>query len=157
MNYRQKLNKEILEYYKKYPWRKTFSVIKQRCTNPNNKSFKHYGAKGIKCRIYGWQLKKLWFRDKAYLMNKPNISRKNHDKDYTYNNCEYIEKSENSAERNTRVSSKPILQYDLQGNFIREWKSRLSAQKELQINNIWHCLNGIYKQSGGFIWRYKNE
>jgi len=42
-------------------------------------------------------LKVLYLRDQAYNMNKPSISRKDHDKDYTIDNCEYMEFSEHMS------------------------------------------------------------
>ncbi len=53
-------------------------------------------------------------------------------------------------------SSNPVLQYDLEGNFIKEWKS---AEDLLQYgynpNLIRTCCRGKQKQSKGFIWKYK--
>lgn len=51
----------------------------------------------------------------------------------------------------------PILQYDKNNNFIREWDSIKSAREELKISNISNCLSGKYKTSGGFIWKYKDD
>lgn len=31
------------EYYKKYPWKRTLVIIKQRCENPNAISYPYYG------------------------------------------------------------------------------------------------------------------
>jgi group I intron endonuclease len=52
---------------------------------------------------------------------------------------------------------KPILQYNLQGNFIKEWVSGSEIQKTLNIShgNIVKCCRGLKKQIGGFIWKYK--
>lgn len=52
---------------------------------------------------------------------------------------------------------KPILQYDIQGNFIKEWDSGSKIQKELNIShgNIVKCCKGLKKQIGGFVWHYK--
>lgn len=50
---------------------------------------------------------------------------------------------------------KTILQYDLNGIFIREWKSNKDIIKELKIYHALHCCKGLYTQSGGFIWKYK--
>ena len=52
---------------------------------------------------------------------------------------------------------KPILQYDLQGNFIKEWDSGSQIQKTLNIphGNIVKCCKGLKKQIGSFIWKYK--
>jgi hypothetical protein len=54
-------------------------------------------------------------------------------------------------------NSKPIFQYDLQDNFIKEWKSSKEASKALNIydSNINCCLKGKYKYSGGYKWKYK--
>jgi hypothetical protein len=50
-----------------------------------------------------------------------------------------------------------INQYDLKGNFIKEWDSPTIASKNLIINrnNIYNALNGHSKSSGGFVWKYK--
>lgn len=52
---------------------------------------------------------------------------------------------------------KPILQYDLQGNFIKEWESYTFASRELKIHpeGIGNCARGKIKTSGGYIWKYK--
>lgn len=52
---------------------------------------------------------------------------------------------------------KAILQYDLDGNFIKEWDSGKRAGLELGISkgNIANVLKGRLKTSGGFIWKYK--
>lgn len=58
------------------------------------------------------------------------------------------------------TSSKPILQYDLQGNFIREWFGASFAADELfgkrrTSMSIRLCADGKAKHSKGFIWRWK--
>ena len=40
-------------------------------------------------------LRYLWFRDKAYLMKRPSIDRRDSKGDYTLKNCGYLELSEN--------------------------------------------------------------
>jgi hypothetical protein len=54
---------------------------------------------------------------------------------------------------------KKIIQYDLSGDFIKEWPSIISASKELNIgsNNISMCCSGKYKTCGGYIWKYKKS
>ena len=60
--------------------------------------------------------------------------------------------------------SKPVLQFDLDGNFIREYKSTVEAGKVtgVSIGNISSVCTakrfwwkGIRRQAGGFIWKYK--
>lgn len=51
-----------------------------------------------------------------------------------------------------------ILQYDLHGNFIREWDGVIDATKAVgkHSTNIVRCCQGKFKQAYGFIWRYKH-
>lgn len=54
---------------------------------------------------------------------------------------------------------KPLLQYDLNMNFIQEWPSAVDAAKFLHLHpaTINGCCppNSRYKTAGGFIWYYK--
>lgn len=56
---------------------------------------------------------------------------------------------------------KKILQYDKQGNFIKEWKSAKEVEDILNIKseNISSvCLKKkSYHTAGGFVWRFKYE
>lgn len=54
-------------------------------------------------------------------------------------------------------NSKPIIQLDLEGNFIAEWDSEASVERKLGISTgcIRHVLKGRCKQTHGFIFRYK--
>lgn len=61
----------------------------------------------------------------------------------------------------TRASKckKPIIQYNLDGEFIREWESATDAASFYNINkvNITKCCLGKNKTSNGYIWKYKEE
>lgn len=61
-----------------------------------------------------------------------------------------------SAEK-LRRGAKPILQYDMDGNFIAEYISCHEASEKTGVcrDLIGKCCRGIYKQGRGFIWRYK--
>jgi hypothetical protein len=52
-------------------------------------------------------------------------------------------------------TSKSIIQYDLQNNFIKEWPSIAEAKRWLKSGDIQACVNGKQKQAGGFIWKFK--
>lgn len=53
----------------------------------------------------------------------------------------------------------PIQQFDLQGNFIKEWESIASAAKTLKISggNINMCLSGKKDKTNGFKWKNINK
>ncbi len=58
-------------------------------------------------------------------------------------------------------SNKVVLQYDLNGNFIKEYPSQCKAANELGHPNshgdIGKCCNGILKTCLGYVWKYKNK
>lgn len=53
----------------------------------------------------------------------------------------------------------PILQYNLDNAFIKEWRSATEAAEELHLTraNIVACLNGRRNRCGNFLWKYKIE
>jgi hypothetical protein len=56
-------------------------------------------------------------------------------------------------------NSKSVLQYDLNGNFIKKYKSVREASKLTKIkrSNIESCGQGRNKSTGGFMWKYENQ
>ena len=50
-----------------------------------------------------------------------------------------------------------VLQFSLDGKFIKEWVSGREAQRELKIFDIHRVCNGYRKTAGGFIWKYKDK
>ena len=45
-------------------------------------------------------------------------------------------------------------QYDLDGNFIKEWHSTREARRELHIFGIDKCCRGVQRTAGGYKWKY---
>lgn len=60
-----------------------------------------------------------------------------------------------SAKGKSHNYKRPILQYDLEGNFIKEWKSYTEASRSLKIKTIGNALVKQQKSAGGFIWIHK--
>ena len=52
---------------------------------------------------------------------------------------------------------KPIIQYDMNYNFVKEWSSLHEVGREMNINivNVSACANGRKKSAYGFIWKFK--
>lgn len=55
--------------------------------------------------------------------------------------------------------SKPILQFDLDGNFVAEYDSVMTVERTLGFlnGNVVAAARGRYKQAYGYVWRYKFE
>lgn len=104
----------------------------------------------------------------AFIPNPENLLQVNHKDENKKNNCvdnlEWCTPQYNSCygTRLQRFSSnkkKKVFQFDLNGNFIREWKSAVDIEKEigLEKTNIRSCCRGEIRKAYGFIWRYANE
>jgi hypothetical protein len=86
-------------------------------------------------------------------------------KTFSKEHCHKI--SQNSKGKSKSSSSyiknknniKPIIQYDLMGNFIKEWTSASEAALfySRSPESIRHCCNNKCKTSNGFIWKNKNN
>ena len=53
-------------------------------------------------------------------------------------------------------TSKPVAQYDLHGNFIKQYPSVREASRQTKIEDkaIIQVAKGMYKQWNGFVWKY---
>lgn len=109
---------------------KTFKSMKQRCYNPSNKDYHHYGEKGV--RICDEWLKnpllfEQWALENGY-ENGLSIDRKNSDKDYCPENCRWITLEDNAKYK----SSTRLITVDGITKTGREWSRDLN----LGINTI---------------------
>lgn len=156
-NYRlenkEKIKQDRLKLKKEKPWYDSYFRAKQRCNNYNCKDYPWYGGKGILFLLTQKEYNILWLRDKAYDMQNPSIDRIDSNGHYTFENCRFIEQSLNSS----KDKRKPIVQYDLEGNFIREWESITNAAKETNQShsNIADCCKGKTKTAKGSVWKFK--
>lgn len=55
-------------------------------------------------------------------------------------------------------ASKPIIQYDKDSNFIKEWNCITDVERKMgySVSNISSCLRGKSNTAYGYIWKYKN-
>ena len=99
----------------------------------------------------------------AYIPNLDNLPQINHKDENRANNClqnlEWCDAKYNNnygthTERAANSHKKPILQYDLDGNFIREWSSATDVGREVK-GNICNCLKGRTKSAYDYKWIYK--
>lgn len=54
-------------------------------------------------------------------------------------------------------AAKPILQFDMNNNFIKSWDSVTQAANGVKraVCSIALCAQGLVKHSAGFKWKYK--
>ena len=76
--------------------------------------------------------------------------------------------SRRSKKQKNGKKAKPVIQYDLEGNFIKEWPSAREVKRVLGYSHIAEMASGKeikhqdghtyrIKQIGGFVWRYKEK
>ena len=103
----------------------------------------------------------------AFIDNPDNLPEVNHkDENKQNNSVENLEwcgskynmnYGEGAHKKSAENHKKPVYQYDLQGNFIKEWSSATDIHRVLGYSNsnIARCCRGVSKTSHGYIWRYK--
>jgi predicted DNA-binding protein YlxM (UPF0122 family) len=59
--------------------------------------------------------------------------------------------------KSDKLKGSEILQFTIEGKFLREYSSMIEAEKDLGIDHeaIYRCLDGLQKTAGDFQWRYK--
>ena len=68
-----------------------------------------------------------------------------------------LKNTKETIQKRIQSLNKPITQYDLNNNFIKDWESTKQAALSLGIDKsgITNVLKGKYKKSSNFIWKYK--
>lgn len=82
-------------------------------------------------------------------------------------NCNYgtrtdrilVSRGQKRKERHPNRVKKKIIQYDKDGNFIRNWECAKDVKNELGIDNgdIGKCCKGKKNTAGGYKWKYAED
>ena len=75
---------------------------------------------------------------------------------FQYSNNDNIKQIIKELKNNKKLNTKKVLQYDLEGNFIKEWDNSYQIQKSLGFlsGDIRFCCEGKQKTSKGYKWEY---
>ena len=132
---------------------KVWSYKRKKFLNPGNKDGYLFVNLCKNGKVKKYYIHKLVAQ--AYLPNPKNLPEVDHidnDKTHNYlNNLQWITHRDNVR----KSCNKPILQYTIEGEFVREWSSATDVGREVR-SNIWCCLNGKTKSAYGYLWKYKN-
>ena len=102
----------------------------------------------------------------AFIPNPNNYNEINHKDENILNNCvdnlEWCSRSYNinygtRTQKTIDKVCKAILQYDMQGNFIKELKTMNDAVRYYNNAHICSVCKGNRKNASGYIWRYKDK
>lgn len=67
-----------------------------------------------------------------------------------------LKRSDEFRERMSRVQQVEVEQWSLDGKYIKTFESIKNARDASGCNDISKCCTGKYKQSNGFVWKYKD-
>jgi hypothetical protein len=185
MNY-QKIYNQIIERAKTRQlegYKERHHIIPKCLGGDNNKcnlveltAKEHFLCHRLLVEIYPYNdklLYALWLMAIGKKRWKTNDPYKMSIRSYELLKNKFIQKSKNKKITDkhkkslAQKNSRKIIQYDMQGNFIKEWNSAADAErfinnqpkanwKELR-NNINDCCRGRQKSSYNFIWKYKED
>lgn len=102
----------------------------------------------------------------AFLENPHNYRCINHKDENRQNNVvdnlEWCNHSYNNSygsrgDKFRKAVGKVVLQYTLDGEFVKEWICMREAQRGTGIRGIDMVCNGKRKTAGGYIWKYKEQ
>ena len=140
------IKKQQSHIYKTKEFRDTMSIVTNGANNPM------YGKKHSESSIEkmknSWdEIRKNYYKEintgsKNPMYGKANEARSNMNK---------LQK----GDKNPRARS--VLQYDVNGNFIKEYTTIKEANKAVGSSKVGDVCRGKRKQAGGFIFKYKTK
>jgi hypothetical protein len=99
-----------------------WSEIIQRCLNPNHKSFKHYGGRGISIAP-SWKEFINFYSDMGPRPNGCSIDRIDNNLGYTPSNCRWANTTQQSRNRRTNI----VITLNNEQKILKDWLDELGV------------------------------
>lgn len=114
------------------------SCTPERIIKHNQAMLKYHNDEKWRLRM-SEVIKQRWREDETFVKRQREV----------HNSKEFIERCQHTT------LCKPVLQFDLSGNFIREYFSASEAMRITAIRKIPQCCRGERRKAGGYKWKYK--
>jgi hypothetical protein len=155
-----KRGNQSLESYLKHKYR----VISHRCNDKNSIGYKNYKGKLhiTKDDFISWGLKTLPDFLKQVGIDKPykkgvSVDKINDELGYAQGNLQWMMVTDN-IKKMVSKRHKPVLQYDLNGNFVQEFKCMSDVAKlGISQGGVSMCCNDKLSKFSGYIWKFKKK
>jgi len=92
IEHKDRCKKDMENYNKIHPWANIYRSIDSRVNDKKGERSKYYYNKGIKNELTFKDLETLYIRDNVGKMKHPEIHRIDSDKNYTFENCKFLER-----------------------------------------------------------------
>lgn len=127
-----------------------FDTIKWRCNRPNQKDYKRYWAKWIKCEWKTfedfWEDMKKWYKDNL------TIDRINNNWNYCKSNCKWSTRKEQANNRKNNI----LITYNWKTMTATQWSEQLWWCRDLVFNRLrlwWNKLDAVSTR----IWKHNKK
>lgn len=133
------MKKNKIAYYKTHPSEyRSYQQAKQRTLNPNNNSYKYYGASGIKFLFNSFEEFLLEIGEKPEPKNKYSIERIDNSKNYEIGNVKWdLMHNQSRNKRNNR-----LITINRETKCLIDWCKQFNLTKQTisyRINNLNWC------------------
>lgn len=117
-----------------HPTYRVWNAMRNRCRNPNDKSYSNYGGRGIQvCDSWNANFVNFWADMGATYEKGLQLDRKDNDKGYNIDNCRWASKSVNAKNKRNKADKQSEIDGVTYHN--RLWRSTFyfKSQQEAEI------------------------
>lgn len=146
----------VRKWEERNPWYKFYNRMITRC-----KPYREYGKRGIKVLVSKDDVRDVWFRDKAYLMDNPSLDRIDGRGDYSKDNIQFIEYLKNIEKKSLfsqeKMKARSVKRISLDGKSVRIFRSVRMAAKSVGIHSTYlskYLLYDLNRNGWGYRWEF---